>query len=254
MKSAVTVENVSKYYPRFSGLRNYFLCVKAPAVPALQNVSLKIKRGEVLGLLGPNGSGKTTLQKIMCGLLIPNCGKVTVMGKEVSGVREGVGKEISYVFEGERTFYWRLTGRQNLDFFAALSGCCKTGLEQRISNLTRRLGLEEHLHKMFAAFSAGNRQKLSLVRALLTNPAVLVMDEPTRTLDPIVAQQLYGLVKELVRREGKAVIWATHNLAEAEAVCDRAVILGSGQVVAEAPAGSIRNTYFRLMYPEGRVV
>lgn len=241
MESAVAIEKVSKYYPRYRGLRDFFLSPGTSSVPALNEVSIDIKQGEVFGLLGPNGSGKTTLQKIICGLLTPTSGKVRVIG------------EAAYVFEGDRTFYWRLTGRQNLEFFAALSGCNKAGIGQRISYLSGLLGLEEHIDKRFASFSAGNRQKLSLIRALVTEPAVLVMDEPTRSLDPGVAQEVQCLVQDLVRREGKTVIWATHNLAEAEAICDRAALLSNGKVVADTSAAGLAHTYFRLMHPEGQV-
>lgn len=227
MDLAVTVANVSKSYPRHHG--------------ALSEVSISVRRGEIFGLLGPNGSGKTTLQKIICGLLTPDTGKVTVVGA-------------AYVFDGERSFYWRLTGRQNLEFFAALSGCDQAGVRPKIASLARRLGVEAHLDKQFAAFSAGNRQKLSLIRALLTEPEVLVLDEPTRSLDPGVTQEVHNLMRELVRRDGKTVIWATHNLPEAEAVCDRAALLSSGRMLAEAPAAGLGNTYFRLMPMEEQVL
>ncbi len=240
MRNAVTIRNVTKTYPRSRSFREYLFPSDKPVVTALKEINVDIESGEIFGLLGPNGSGKTTLQKIVCGLLSPTSGTVSV------------NERAAYVFDGERTFYWRLTGRQNLEFFAALSGCEK-GLHERIAELAGLLELDNQLDKMFLTLSAGNRQKLSLIRALMTNPAVLVMDEPTRSLDPIVAQQVQEIVRSLVKREGMTVIWATHNLSEAEHICDRAIILNQGRIIAEVAAESVRDTYINLMSTERQV-
>ncbi len=251
---AVLVENISKSFPRSCGFREFFRRTPALSFQALRGISLSIGPGEVFGLLGPNGSGKTTLQKIICGLLQPDGGRVTVLGRATTGLRPGLNSGTAYVFDGERTFYWRLTARQNLEFFAALAGCKAAEVNRRISTLAQCLSMQEHLDKRYGNLSAGNKQKLSLVRALLTDPAILVMDEPTRSLDPEVAQQVYSLVRDLVNREGKTVLWATHNLAEAEMLCDRVVLLNNGQIIAETSAAGIRDTYFHLMQAAGQVV
>jgi ABC-2 type transport system ATP-binding protein len=241
MDYAVTINKVSKYFPKPRGLREIFLLSPTQQVMALEEVDLNIAKGSIFGLLGPNGSGKTTLQKIICNLLVPNSGSVSLTGKA------------SYVFEGDRTFYWRLTGWQNLEFFAALSGLSPEAAKQQIPAMTRLLDMEGHLDKPFGSFSAGNRQKLSLIRALITDPAILVMDEPTRSLDPGIALQVCELAKELVRKKEKTIIWATHNLAEAETICAQVALLSQGRIAAETSAAGVSDTYFNLIHPKGQV-
>lgn len=256
---AVEIYNVSKLFPRKRGMRDLMkpwtgrFREQEKPTRALEGVNLTVARGEVFGLLGPNGSGKTSLQKIICGLLRPESGTVKVLGKEITECPSGSEHLVSYVFDGERSFYWRLTGQQNLEFFGAMSGCSIDTVRQNIPRLAGLLDLEQHLNKPVADFSAGSRQKLSLIRSLLTSPAVLVMDEATRSLDPEVALQVCSLVKGLAGSENKTVIWATHNLAEAESTCDRIAILNKGRILAEAPAAGCGEIYFDLLNSFGRV-
>ena len=208
---------------------------------AVDNVSLRIAPGELFGLLGQNGAGKTTLIKMLCTALLPSSGSATVAGYDVVGQARQVRERIGLVSGEERSFYWRLTGRQNLEFFAALYHVPGPLARRRIDDLLRRVGLAEHADRPFRTYSSGMRQKLGIARGLLSAPRVLFMDEPTRSLDPISAQAMRRLVAEYVIGELECtVILATHSMAEAEELCDRLALVQSGRVVAEGTISQLR--------------
>jgi ABC-2 type transport system ATP-binding protein len=208
---------------------------------AVDRVSLRIAPGELYGLLGQNGAGKTTLIKMLCTALLPSSGSATVAGYDVVGQARQVRERIGLVSGEERSFYWRLTGRQNLEFFAALYHVPGPLARRRIDDLLRRVGLAEHADRPFRTYSSGMRQKLGIARGLLSAPRVLFMDEPTRSLDPISAQAMRRLVAEYVIGELECtVILATHSMAEAEELCDRLALVQSGRVVAEGTISQLR--------------
>jgi ABC-2 type transport system ATP-binding protein len=192
---------------------------------------MQIKRGELFGLLGPNGAGKTTLIKILCTLVLPNSGKAFVSGLEVTEDGKKIRRTIGYVVSDERSFYWRLTGRQNLKFYAKLNNIPNREADLRIERLLEFMELRGDADRMFKDYSTGMRQKLAIARGLLTDPQIIFMDEPTRSLDPPTAQNLRRLIKEeIVGEEKKTVVFATHNLMEAEGLCDRIAIIHKGEV------------------------
>jgi len=217
-------------------------------VEALRGVSFTVDYGEVVGLLGPNGAGKTTTIKILATLLLPDEGEAYVAGYNVVEEPGEVRKRIGLMLTVERGFYGKLTGRENLEYFAALYGLDKEYAEKRIEYLMRLLELDRlgGDYKLFEEFSLGMRARLSLARALLSDAPVLLLDEPTLGLDPPSARRIRELVKRLAREERKAVLYTTHNMFEAEIVCDRILLINRGQVVASGSPQELKDKLPRL--------
>jgi ABC-2 type transport system ATP-binding protein len=208
---------------------------------AVDGVSLRIGQGELFGVLGQNGAGKTTLIKMLCTALLPSSGSALVGGYDVVHDARRVRALIGLVSSEERSFYWRLTGRQNLEFFAALYHVPAAVAGGRIAELLRQVGLAEHADRPFRTYSSGMRQKLSIARGMLHEPKILFMDEPTRSLDPISAQATRQFILDYVICErGCTVILATHSMAEAEELCDRLALIQAGRVVAEGTIAQLR--------------
>jgi ABC-2 type transport system ATP-binding protein len=187
-----------------------------------------VEPGEVVGLVGPNGAGKTTLIKIIGTLLEPTSGRATVSGFDVVTQAMQVRERIGVVLADERGLYWRLSGRANLELFGVLNGLTRADARTRAETLLDLVDLADR-DKLVFGYSSGMRTRLNLARALLTNPAVLVLDEPTRSLDPIAAVWVGELLRRLAN-EGHAVLMASHRLDEVVSMCDRAVVLLGGEV------------------------
>jgi ABC-2 type transport system ATP-binding protein len=183
---------------------------------------------EVVGLVGPNGAGKTTLIKIVGTLLEPSTGRASVSGFDVVKHARKVRERIGVVLADERGLYWRLTGRQNLELFGVLGGLTRADARRRTEELLDFVDLADR-DKLVFGFSSGMRTRLNLARALLTKPELLILDEPTRSLDPIASAWVGELVRRLAS-EGHAVLLASHRLDEVIRVCDRAVVLRDGEV------------------------
>lgn len=208
---------------------------------AVDQVSLSIMPGELFGLLGQNGAGKTTLIRMLCTALLPSEGRAAVCGYDVVRQARHVRERIGLVNSEERSFYWRLTGRQNLEFFAALYHVPHAEAAARANALIRQVGLEEAADRPFRTYSSGMRQKLGIARGLLNRPQVLFMDEPTRSLDPISAQAMRRFVADYIIGElGCTVILATHSMAEAEELCNRVALVKAGRVVAQGSLAELR--------------
>jgi ABC-2 type transport system ATP-binding protein len=207
------------------------LLLRAPRqVPALHDVSLEIRPGQVAALLGPNGAGKTTLVNIICDLTRADAGSVKVAGFPVPERSLEAQRCLGLVTTNDRSFFWRLTARQNLEFFAALQGLPRRVARERSQQLLVQFGLEAPADRLFYTYSAGMKKRLGLARALLHDPALLLMDEPTNGLDAEAAEDLLALVKREVRASGKAVLWATHRAEEVDRLCDRVIVLTDGCV------------------------
>jgi ABC-2 type transport system ATP-binding protein len=203
---------------------------------ALKDVSLQVPSGTIFGLLGPNGAGKTTLLKILSGLILPSSGSTRVQGHDTVHAAAAVKRSLGLMSSDERSFYWRLTGRENLRFFGSLYRLQGRELADRIGYLLDRLELQGQADKPVGEYSSGMKQRLAMARALLHGPPILLLDEPTRSLDPIAAKHLRRFIaEELSSREGKTIVLATHNLQEAEQLCQSVAVMSKGRVLARGP-------------------
>ncbi len=245
MTTAISLVNLVKRFPRTAGYRQLLPWHRREEVTAVDGVSLQVAEGELFGLLGPNGAGKTTLMKILSTVVLPTSGQVVVFGNDVVSADAKVRGLVGLVTADERSFYWRLTGRQNLEFFAALYRLCGRAGRRRVAELLDLLGLADAADQRFQSYSSGMRQKMAIARGLLPNPRVLLMDEPTRSLDPLSAQAVRTFLKERVARTGCTVVLATHQMAEAEQLCDRVAILHRGGVLAFGTVEELRLAHRR---------
>jgi ABC-2 type transport system ATP-binding protein len=232
MSYCIETFNLTKRFPVIKSYRDLILHpFRKKEITALSNVNIQVKKGELFGLLGPNGAGKTTLIKILCTLVLPTSGRAIVNGYDVMKEGKNIRKIIGYVISEERSFYWRLTGRQNLKFFATLNNLTAHEAKLRIEETLELMGLKSDADRMFKDYSTGMRQKLAIARGLLTNPEILFLDEPTRSLDPMAAENLRKFIKErIIGEKKKTVIFTTHNLQEAEVLCDRIAIIHKGEI------------------------
>ena len=206
-----------------------------PDVVALDDVSLEIPQGEIHGLLGPNGAGKTTLVKILSTVLLPTSGRARVLGHDVVDETKAVRPLIGIVFGGERGLYWRLTGRQNLEYWGALYKLSARETKERTQRLIERVGLTERADERVETYSRGMKQRLHLARGLIGDAKILFLDEPTTGMDPLAGREFRALVAEL-KDEGRTILLATHDMVEAETVCDRVTLIDRGKIVAtESP-------------------
>lgn len=201
------------------------------AVHALQDVSLSIEDGEIFGLLGPNGAGKTTLIKCLTTLLLPSSGNAWINGFDVSRQEDLVRASIGCMLMGDRGLYWKLTGRENLDYFGALYHVPRPLRRKRIEDLIGLLKLGEFVDRTVETYSAGQRMILAFAKAMINDAPILVLDEPTVTMDVPTARELRAIVEEL-NRQGKTIVYTTHLMHEAEELCDRVAIIDHGKIIA----------------------
>lgn len=202
-----------------------------PEVIALDSMNIEIDEGEVRGLLGPNGAGKTTLVKILSTVLLPTSGTASVLGHDVQSAASRIRPLIGIVFGGDRGLYWNLTGRQNLQYWAALYNVPPRDADRRIDALLERVGMTARADSLVETYSRGMKQRIHLARGLVGDARVLFLDEPTLGMDPLAARDFRGLVRNL-RAEGRTILLTTHDMAEAEAVCDRVALIDHGRMLA----------------------
>lgn len=216
---------------------------KNGSLTAVNNINLSISKGDCLGLLGSNGAGKTTLLKSIGGLLYPSEGSVSVNGYDTIRHNSEVRKNVGFVLNEDRSFYWRLTGIQNLEFFGTLDNLSGRHLGNRIKELLELVGLEFAVNKRVSDYSSGMRQRLAIARGLLADPEILILDEPTKTLDPLGAEHLRDLISKSIHSEkNKTLILATHKIEEAEMLCNKICIMKDGHIVALASMDEISCT------------
>jgi ABC-2 type transport system ATP-binding protein len=210
------------------------------ATTVVDRVSFDVYAGEIFGVLGPNGAGKTTIFKMLSTMILPDAGTATVYGSDVYKDQSAVRRTVAAVSSDERSLNWRLSARENLRLFAALHGVRSNEIDCRIVAVLETVGLESTGRKLVAEFSSGMRQRLLIARALLSQPRVLLLDEPTRALDPISAQEFRAFLRrELIERQRCTIVLATHNTDEAFAFCDRLVVLNRGRVLAMGTASEL---------------
>ncbi len=199
---------------------------------AVDHISVKVKKGELFGLLGPNGAGKTTLVKCLATLLIPDEGTATIDGHDIITDPISVRKILGITTGGERTLYWKLSARDNLKYFASLYGLSSKDAEERIDYLLDIMDLKKKQHQRLEKYSTGMRQKVSIARAILHDPKILLLDEPTLGLDPSFSMFLRSFIKnELNKKEGKTILLTTHYMDEADQLCDRIAFVNKGKLI-----------------------
>jgi ABC-2 type transport system ATP-binding protein len=218
---ALEVQAVVKNFRRGRGL-------KKKITRAVDGATLTLPRGELFGLLGPNGAGKTTLVRCIATLLIPDAGTVKVLGHDAFKDSLYCRQRIGLLTSGERTLYWKLSARDNLNFFAALYGLTGKARDKRIDYLIELLGLKDVERERLERYSSGMKQKVSLARAILHNPDLILLDEPSLGLDPQFAR---FIKEELNRKQGKTILLTTHYMDEADELCQRIAFINKGKIV-----------------------
>ncbi|MCZ8204298.1 ABC transporter ATP-binding protein [Gemmatimonas sp.] len=242
----VSLHDVAK---RFELRRGWRDTLRAPLgrgewVTGLDGVSLEVRRGELFGVLGPNGAGKSTLFRILGTYLTPDRGTITVDGHDVVRTPRAVQRLVGCVLANERVMNWRLSARENLRLYAALQNVATAERRAAVDEVLADVQLQEYADRPVGQLSTGLRQRALIARALLGRPAVLLLDEPTRGLDPMAAQSLRALVREvLVAQRGCTVLLATHDGDEAFNWCDRVAILHRGCVVASDRASVLAERF-----------
>jgi ABC-2 type transport system ATP-binding protein len=203
---------------------------------AVNGVDLQIKRGEIFGLLGPNGAGKSTTIRMLCTLLEPTSGTATVNGFDVVKQANEVRRSLGTVLAGERSIYWKLSGRENLEYFAALYHIPTAIAKKRVEELIERMEIKDRANELVEKYSTGMRQRIAIAKALLARPPILLLDEPTLGLDPQAARNLRELIAQL-KEEGHTILLTTHYMEEADLLSDRIGIIDTGKVIAlDTPA------------------
>ncbi|MEM7535162.1 MAG: ABC transporter ATP-binding protein [Chloroflexota bacterium] len=240
--SAIELTQLSKVYTKRG----------SDPLQAVDGVNLTVPQGQVIGFLGPNGAGKTTTIKMMCGLVQPTTGQVRLNGCDIHQQRGAAMRQIGAVLEGTRNIYWRLTAWQNLMYFGRLKGFGGRPLRQRAESLLRELDLWERRKDEVKDFSRGMQQKVAIACALIADPPIVLLDEPTLGLDVHAALTVKQWVKELARTQGKTIVLTTHQLDMAEELCERVVIMRQGKMVVDEPKAKLLNL-FQQEYYELRV-
>jgi ABC-2 type transport system ATP-binding protein len=232
--SAIVASHLSKTYPvPFTRLKKLLRRKSSAPTEALRGVNLEVREGEIFGLIGRNGAGKTTFAKMIATLIQPTEGTITVRGFDSVRDSERVRAQVGLASAEERSFYWRLTIEQNLIFFARLYGMTDRAARARIDELVALFELEDLRRKRFGQLSTGNKQRVMAARAMLADPPVLLLDEPTRSLDPIAAAAMRATILRLAAATPpKTVLLTSHNLTEIEELCDRVAVISRGQIRA----------------------
>jgi ABC-2 type transport system ATP-binding protein len=245
--NTIVFESVHKIF-RQRGF--FFLRKRGTETHALKKLSLTVKAGEVLGLLGPNGSGKSTTLKLISTMLLPDQGEVLVQGWNTRCYGQQVRRRVGFAVASERSFFPRLTIRENLEFFAALENLRRHDVSVRAESVLSCVSLEHIGDKQVMKLSSGMHQRLGIARAMIKKPSILLLDEPTRSLDPAAADELWSLIHNLSIM-GTTVILATHNFEEATAVCDRVALLKEGELrgikkTEKVAAEELRDFYLEM--------
>jgi ABC-2 type transport system ATP-binding protein len=231
--NAIEVEHLQRIYRAQIGVFNRSI----KEVTAVDDISFEVQQGELFGLLGPNGAGKTTTVKMLTTLLIPSKGSARVGGFDVIKQANEVRKRIGFIFGGERGLYWRLSGEDNLRYFASLYGVEPEVSKKRIPYLMEMVGLKGRGNERVGGYSRGMKQRLHVARTLLHDPDILFLDEPTIGLDPVGAREFRNVILDL-QNQKKTILLTTHYMFEADALSDRIAIINKGRVIAlDTPGG-----------------
>jgi ABC-2 type transport system ATP-binding protein len=232
-QTVISVRDVTMRFPITKRYREWVLAPlrERDSFTALRHTTLEIQSGNRVAVMGPNGAGKTTLLKLIGGLLFPTEGEVIVNGFSTLNHNASARKSVGFVFNEERSFFWRLTGLQNLEFFGALDNLSGAHLRDRIRYLIRLVGLENAANKVVSGYSSGMKQRLALARVLIAEPEVLILDEPTRALDPLACDEMVELLlADIHQNSNKTLLIATHRPEEAMTLCNKVMIIDGGHL------------------------
>src|SRR3989442_13875519 len=246
MTNAIETLQLTKFFDRKGEKHGRFSSLKRKAslerISAVDNVNLSIPKNSLFGLLGPNGAGKTTTIKLLATLLLPDMGAAYVNGYNVVKEANEVRSSIGMVTGGERGLYWRLTGRENLLFFARLYGVREDKAKPRITDLLKLVELEDRADDNVEKYSRGMKQRLHLIRGLIHDPPILLLDEPTLGLDPNSAVVIREFIKDKLQREqGKTILLTTHYMEEADQLCDQIAVIDHGKVISSGTPSELKS-------------
>ena len=231
----VEAVNLEKTYLRDLPLYKQILLPfsRKQRVKALDSVSISIEAGQILGVVGPNGAGKTTLLRILADILETDSGTISICGQMLDNNSFRIRSRIGYVSSDERSFFWRLTGKENIEFFARLYNLSACQAKRRSAQLIKQFGFENKAGQLFRDYSAGMKKKIAVMRALLHEPSLLLLDEATNSLDPGSAKMVKEMVRKYVlEQKGRAAVWSTHRLEEISQICDKVVMIDSGRIIS----------------------
>jgi len=223
-------DNLCKVYT-VKEKKGFFRPASVKKVVAAQDLSLRIEPGHIVGLLGVNGAGKTTTIRMLAGILAPTSGTFTI--DDIDGVRhpKEIKKKVNVITGGERNIYWRLTARENLEYFGALYSVPKAELKERIGRLIDLVGLADSADIPVEKYSKGMKQRLQIARGLINDPKYLFLDEPTLGLDIAIAKELRAYIRDLAREHDRGILLTTHYITEVEELCDRVYLINKGRVI-----------------------
>ena len=239
MNTAIEIELLSKVFRRRG----------SDDITAVSRLDLKVDTGQVFGFLGSNGAGKTTTLKMACGLVIPTTGTVRLNGYDVSSQRGHAMRQIGAVLEGTRNVYWRMNAWQNLLYFGRIKGVSSTRtLKARAEQLLRELDLWERRKDPVGEYSRGMQQKVAIAAALIADPPIVLLDEPTLGLDVQASRTVRRWITQLAKEQGKTVVLTTHQLDMAENLCDHVAIMSRGQLLANQPIDELLNLLRQEFY------
>lgn len=230
--TVLEVNNLNKTYAAAKG-----------KTQALQDVSFTVPGGQIFGLLGPNGAGKTTTVKSICGLVKPDSGRILINGYDVQRQRTNALDQVAAVLEGNRNIYWRLTPRENLEFFAAIRGRRPKDIKSEIEHLLDIFGLNEKARTPVRKLSRGMQQKLAIAVTLIIGSPILLLDEPTLGLDVKASYEVRNLLRQIVKEQQRTVIVTTHDMNVVQDICDHVVIINEGKVVADDSTQNLLNLF-----------
>lgn len=247
--NGVVFDNVTKWFAHRPALFNWISREREGRTVALNEVSFSVQAGSIMAVLGPNGSGKTTILKLISTMLLPDSGQIFVHGHDTATAQQNVRARVGFAVASERSFFPRLTARENLDFFATLDDVERADRAERVRDVLKTTELEDVGDTLVMKFSSGMYQRLAIARALLKEPSVLLLDEPSRSLDPAAAYHFWEWLKRTAE-QGCAVLLATHNFDEAITVASSVAILSHGRILTRRPVvpemtvADLRQTYF----------
>jgi ABC-2 type transport system ATP-binding protein len=243
----VVLQSVCKVFRHRPAFFNWMGRERSGQTCALSDVTLTVQKGSVLVLLGPNGSGKTTTLKLVSTMLLPDQGAVLVEGLDTQTNAQAVRKHVGFAVAAERSFFPRLSARENLDFFAALENVPRTLRPPKIQSMLEQTGLQDSADTLVLKFSSGMYQRLGISRALIKEPTVILLDEPTRSLDPASAAHFWALVSNL-KGQGATILLATHSFNEAAAVGDQITVLHRGKIAGRKRLAGVNVEELRRFY------